>query len=283
MNEIIINTDTDGELEYVEYSRRNEEVKIVFPAGVYSLFYLKKGKGVIVLDFQETAINDGHLVLIKKNETAFCRFEKQDRVFIKIVTFNESILICPEAHVKLKELPALKNKEYSIYDVSEFEDAGYPELIIEKIKKEHNTEQRWQWNLIRIYLTEILISMSRCMIKRGNLNDVIKDEIVEKFQHLLEKNYKKHWSLEYYSRQLNVSQTLLSKKIRQKLGKSFVKTANEFIILEAKRRLFNTQKTVKEISYSLGFDDPAYFHRFFKKHSGLTPLEFRIKAAKKYN
>ena len=47
------------------------------------------------------------------------------------------------------------------------------------------------------------------------------------------------------------------------------------IVLEATRDLTFTVLSVKEIAYSLGFDDPAYFTRFFTKHTGLTPTQFR--------
>jgi AraC-like DNA-binding protein len=49
----------------------------------------------------------------------------------------------------------------------------------------------------------------------------------------------------------------------------------ERILLEAQRYLYHEIKNVKEIAYDLGFDDPAYFTRFFKKHTGFAPQYFK--------
>ena len=59
------------------------------------------------------------------------------------------------------------------------------------------------------------------------------------------------------------------------LGKTPKEIINDRILLEAKRLLVHTQLSIKEIGQDLGFDDPAYFVRYFKKNSALTPVEFR--------
>jgi AraC family transcriptional regulator, transcriptional activator of pobA len=46
-------------------------------------------------------------------------------------------------------------------------------------------------------------------------------------------------------------------------------------VLEAKRQLAYSQRSVKEICYELGFEDPAYFSRFFRNHTGYAPHDFR--------
>lgn len=47
------------------------------------------------------------------------------------------------------------------------------------------------------------------------------------------------------------------------------------VMLEAKRLLAHTQDTIKEIGYTLGYDEPTNFIKYFKKHNGQTPVEFR--------
>lgn len=51
-------------------------------------------------------------------------------------------------------------------------------------------------------------------------------------------------------------------------------------MLEAKRLLLFTDKQAQEIAFELGYDDPAYFSRLFKKYIGVSPLDFRIEATK---
>ena len=59
------------------------------------------------------------------------------------------------------------------------------------------------------------------------------------------------------------------------LGKTASDVINDHIILEAKRFLLATSEQVNQIAYHLGYEDPSYFIRFFKKHTGYTPEAFR--------
>lgn len=55
-----------------------------------------------------------------------------------------------------------------------------------------------------------------------------------------------------------------------------LKIINDRIILEAKRQLCYTDLKIKEIAFRLGFDDPSYFVKFFKRQTGILPAEFRV-------
>jgi AraC family transcriptional activator of pobA len=57
--------------------------------------------------------------------------------------------------------------------------------------------------------------------------------------------------------------------------KSLLLVIQERVLLEAKRLLFYTEKTSKEIAYELGFEDANHFSKFFKKHTGQTPTDFK--------
>jgi len=54
-----------------------------------------------------------------------------------------------------------------------------------------------------------------------------------------------------------------------------IRLLHDRLVLEAKRKLSFSHQSVKEISYELGFEDPAYFSRFFKNHAGIAPQDFR--------
>ncbi len=55
-----------------------------------------------------------------------------------------------------------------------------------------------------------------------------------------------------------------------------MKIINDRIILEAKRQLCYTDLKIKEIAFRLGFDDPSYFVKLFKRQTGILPAEFRV-------
>ncbi|MCD8186956.1 MAG: AraC family transcriptional regulator [Rikenellaceae bacterium] len=78
-----------------------------------------------------------------------------------------------------------------------------------------------------------------------------------------------------YAEQLGISQDYLQKIIKRITGKSPMAWIHEAVILQAKACLLSTDLAVGEISGRVGVEDPAYFSRLFKKHTGLTPLQYR--------
>ena len=74
---------------------------------------------------------------------------------------------------------------------------------------------------------------------------------------------------------LNMSPNYFSDLIKSATGKSALKYIHEKLVEFAKYRLANSEKTVNEVAYSLGFEYPQHFTRFFKKHTGMSPTEYR--------
>lgn len=97
------------------------------------------------------------------------------------------------------------------------------------------------------------------------------------FRDLLETNFTKLKAVNDYSSQLFISEKRLGQATSKILGKTPKEIINERILLEAKRFLVYSHRTIKEIGQDLGFEDPAYFVRYFKKNSETTPVEFREK------
>src|SRR5690606_35236722 len=80
-----------------------------------------------------------------------------------------------------------------------------------------------------------------------------------------------------YAKRLFVTAGHLNDVIKEVTGKNAKNIINEQRILEAKRLLFWTNTPIREVAYQTGFDDPAYFTRFFKKYTGLLPTDFQRK------
>ncbi len=97
------------------------------------------------------------------------------------------------------------------------------------------------------------------------------------FRDLLETNFTKLKAVNDYSSQLFISEKRLGQATSKILGKTPKEIINERILLEAKRLLVYSHRSIKEIGQDLGFEDPAYFVRYFKKNTETTPVEFREK------
>lgn len=105
-----------------------------------------------------------------------------------------------------------------------------------------------------------------------------KHEQVEKFRGLVEQHFKQRLGLPDYADRVGVSAGQLARVCREVLGVSALDVINARILHEAQRNLIYTSGSVKQLASALGFVDEAYFGRFFRKHTGLTPREFRAKA-----
>ena len=101
------------------------------------------------------------------------------------------------------------------------------------------------------------------------------------FRDLLEFNYTKLKSVNDYAKIIYISEKRLGQATAKVLGKSPKEIINDRILLEAKRLLAHTHLSIKEIGQDLGFEDPAYFVRYFKKNAATTPVAFRETYLKK--
>ena len=95
------------------------------------------------------------------------------------------------------------------------------------------------------------------------------------FRDLLESSYTKLKSVNDYAKIICISEKRLGQATAKVLGKSPKEIINNKILLETKRLLVHTNLSIKEIGQELGFEDPAYFVRYFKKNTSTTPVEFR--------
>jgi AraC-like DNA-binding protein len=75
--------------------------------------------------------------------------------------------------------------------------------------------------------------------------------------------------------QLNLSVKYLSDLLKQETGKTALELIHLFVVSEAKNLLVTGDKSISEIAYQLGFENPPYFSRLFKKESGMSPKEFK--------
>jgi AraC family transcriptional regulator, transcriptional activator of pobA len=100
------------------------------------------------------------------------------------------------------------------------------------------------------------------------------------FRLLVDEKFRETRHLADYADALGISQTHLSRVCRQVLGASALDVIERRIALEARRQLLFSTLSIKQIGAGLGYDDPAYFTRMFKRILGVSPLAFRRQAAK---
>jgi len=105
-----------------------------------------------------------------------------------------------------------------------------------------------------------------------------KAQQIEKFRSLLDRHFRSEHALQAYADLVGVSVGQLSRLCREVLGKSSLQVMNDRLIQEAQRELVYTSLPIKQLASELGFEDDAYFSRFFRKHTGVSPKAYRASA-----
>ncbi|WP_448104328.1 helix-turn-helix domain-containing protein [Pedobacter panaciterrae] len=148
------------------------------------------------------------------------------------------------------------------------------DVFIDEFKISDNIQ-----NEMLLVLLKRLISYVTHLAKAGHVPvKKLPDErfhIIRKFNLLVEANFKSEHSVSFYAGQLCKSPKTLSNLFAIFNQKTPSQLIQERIIVEAKRLLYYTDKSVKHITFELGFEDMAYFSNFFKKNMGLSPSDFR--------
>lgn len=100
-------------------------------------------------------------------------------------------------------------------------------------------------------------------------------ELFNCFMMLVERNYKLSRDVAYYASQMNITPKYLTLIVRQITHETPKHIIDHYTILQLKLQLAATQQSVKEIAWEYHFNDVSFFCRYFKRHTGFTPMEMR--------
>jgi len=106
-------------------------------------------------------------------------------------------------------------------------------------------------------------------------SDDPRTHVFARFRMMIEDHFTQHWPVSRYAHALATSESRLDRICRTLAGHSAFEMVQNRVILEARRRLVHVGAPVTALAYELGFEDPGYFCRFFKRHTGATPTQWR--------
>lgn len=106
-----------------------------------------------------------------------------------------------------------------------------------------------------------------------------RDPRVGKIIDLVEQNYRNQRSCKFYAAALSLTNKRINEIVKSELGKTVTQLIHDRIILEANRELAFSNATIKAIALELGFNDPAYFSRFYQSNMQESPAQFRLRCA----
>ena len=155
--------------------------------------------------------------------------------------------------------------------------------LVEGIAAEFRERAPGWTMMLEWQVSSVLVTIARLQASglRGETASGREAELFARFRTLLEKAFSEHRSVRWYADALGVSESRLDRAARAIVGQSAFETVQDRLVLEARRRLVYIAAPVANIAYELGFEDPAYFWRFFRRRTGVTPAEFRRTARRR--
>ncbi|WP_333660788.1 helix-turn-helix domain-containing protein [Chishuiella changwenlii] len=242
--------------------------------GLMKILFLKKGR--LIIDFQQYDVEVDTLFFINHSQifnidvgscVGYMLFYSRDFYCVEI---NDSEVACHGIlYNNVYEIPAIElHTDHSVAIEGIFENIKYETENLDTANEE----------MLQLLLKQLIIKGTRIWKLRYNLNDDASKQdldFVRKFSQQVEKNFKFMHNISDYADILNVTPKNLNKKVTQLGYQAPKQIIVERLMLEAKRLLAHSILTVKEIGYALGYEDDAYFVRFFTKQTGVSPLQFR--------
>jgi len=155
------------------------------------------------------------------------------------------------------------------------------DILEEMCVAEMGIRDRMQGEMLRILLKRLIINLTRLAKSQTDIGKDAADgslDLVRMFNLLLEQHFRDQHEVSFYAAGLNRSPKTLTNVFARFNYPSPSSLIHRRIIQEAKRYLFYTDKSAKEIAYQLGFSNPAHFSRYFKQHTGKNISTYRTDA-----
>jgi len=229
----------------------------------YEILWTERGESRQIIDYNEYAVKPNSLFFISPNQVH--HFEEWKPLTGGTILFTEDFYLLNQNNKNiLFELGFLDNLYAN--PCIQFNDVEFAEMLrlIQHIEKEHNRKDK-NPNIIQAYLHILLAQVQRHIDSQFRVGKSKKYLILFKqFKLTLDAHFMEHPTASFYAEKLNITPhhlNLICKEITHKTATEIVK---ERSILEAKRFLTFTDKTISEIAFELNFTDSSYFAKVFR-------------------
>lgn len=247
----------------------------------YQIIWFKKGTGIHAVDFKSYDVFDNAIFFVSKDQVHY--FDDNLDYEGLLIHFNEAFLLHNESPTEFFLNCNLFNNPYQQPSCCVgLDNIHILDEYIAQIKYELDSNEEFgKEQLLRNYLKSFLIQIQRrkCAFEKSadQVPQLINDKRLQlvKFINLINENYRKGLNIAEYADLLRISSRSLSDLTQLLLNKTPLKMIQERIILESQRMLLYSELNVNQIGYRMGFDDASYFVKYFKKHTGISPSEFR--------
>lgn len=197
--------------------------------------------------------------------------------------FTEEFMLPAKSGLVLEELPIFRAGGYPVFEVSE-EAVAEIRAIFQKMIKEMSSNYAFKYDLIRNYIIELIhygqkLQPATALYPTHNAGA----RVSSLFAELLERQFPIESTRQQlqlrtakdYADRLAIHVNHLNKVLKEQTGRTTTELISSRVVQEAKMLLKQTNWTISEIGYCLGFEEVAHFSNFFRKQTTLSPVAFR--------
>ena len=231
----------------------------------YQLIYIRKGKIYVQFGNEITTVTAGNAIIYRPGDPQKYSYLKKDKYESVYVHFSGS---CAEQ--TLIDLGIADKRIFPVLATDEMD------LLVEKLLPEHRLSKKGY----KILENSILLNML-CLIARSDEESAVITTAKQKIEKILlkmESNITNKFTIKDYADELFLSVDRFSHLFTETVGVPPHRYMLTLKTNRAKQLLIQTDHTIGEIAKFIGFTDPLYFSRIFKKHCGSTPMQFRKSA-----
>lgn len=238
----------------------------------YFVLAVLQGKGIHEIDFISYPVQDNAVFILRPGQVHKLELTADSTGFL--LEFDLSFYQ-PKNTIADHRWKKASSKNYCEVEAARFKKLH---TYLAAVFDEYSMKQEGYVEAIKANLDLFFLEYIR---QSRNPDSIAKSEsgyIQERFEELvrlLETNIVTMKNVSDYAELLSLSPYQLNSIVKTSVGKTVSDLINEQIVLEAKRHLIATDAQVKEIADRLGYEDPSYFIRFFRKHTGQSPDSFR--------
>lgn len=254
--------ENDFKIECEVVNDRHIEVPFSHRHFFYAIYWVHEGSGKHIIDFEEYEIKPDRVFFIRPEQVHF--LHEEERMKYSALQFTEDFMTPYLATIQ---------KGMAVFKDIDREEKERIALLFNQIYAESVSGLPNSCAIIQSEINTLLLELERISLPASDVSAI--PELLNKYKDLIDKNFMRERQVQTYAGQLGISPNYLNVLTRKHLGKSALSMINDRVILEIKRLLLRTDYDISEIAYKLGFNELSYFSRFFKRNTGMTPIEFR--------
>jgi len=242
--------------------------------GQLSIFWFEEDDNCFIIDSKDYVFNKNQLICL----TSMHKVIVQKLGKARYVRFNSPFfcILNHDSEVGCKGVLFFGSSNLPILFPNSA-DVEILETVWKMIQIEMVSKDNLQLEMLQMMLKRFLILCTRVYKTQENFNAINNKQVdlVREFNFLVEQHFKDKHSVAEYATILNKSPKTISNLFGKISDKSPLQIIQNRIMIEVRRMLRYTDMPVSEIGYEVGYQDIQSFSRFFKKHEGISPSEFR--------